>query len=385
MKQNFVLKILTAILFIMLFAFGVRLAQGKALWNDELYSQVYVVEKLSYSQILAGHVSEGNNSPLFYVLQKVVCDVTQYAVSFVWNGQWSIAEPRGQVILRIMPNLFMSLALVAIFYVFATQYSFLAGIYAFLTAIFTLTVWQYWAEARPYAAWCCLTTFQALYFLKFVLAAKENQKDVLARNWRNLSIVHILLSLTAVFGAVQAFIVSILLYALYEKAFIKYSMMLFLPLLFGFFYFLHAPHYVFGLPSHVMVLILENIPADRLLLIVLCVISAIGFCVWQKDYRESLVVMRYVALTILMIIAALGIMVCLSLTADTGWQPFVVSSRYFIFLAPVGIVSVVVFSLELLRIFHSNRWMTVNLVILLSGFLVLRFLKVITTVVTMIV
>lgn len=385
MKKYFVLQIFAVILFIFLFAFGIRLAQGKALWNDELYSQVYVVEKLSYSQILAGHVSEGNNSPLFYVLQKVICDVTQYTVPFVWNGEWSIAEPRGQVILRIMPNLFMSLALAAIFYIFATQYSFLAGIYAFLTAIFTLTVWQYWAEARPYAAWCCLTTFQALYFLKFVLAAKANQKDALVRNWRNLSIVHILLSLTAVFGAVQAFIVSILLYTLYEKALIKYLMMLFVPLLFGFFYFLHAPHYVFGLPSNVMLLILENIPADRLLLIVVCVISAIGFCVWQKNHREGFVVARYAALATLMIVAALGIMMCLSLTADAGWQPFVVSSRYFIFLAPVGIVSVVVFSLELLKMFHLNRWMTVNLIIVLSGFLVLRFLKVITTVATMIV
>lgn len=233
MKNNFLFQLTAGVLFVVLFAFGLLLAQLKPLWNDELYSQVYSVEKMSYAQILLGQVPEGNNSPLFYLLQKAVCDVAHFQLPFVWEKQWNIGQPQAQMILRLMPNFFMSLALAVIFYMIAVEYSWLAGGYAFVTALASSAVWVYWAEARPYALWFALTTLQILCFVRFIRHPKTRQ---LMR--RFLIGIHFLLSITAVFGAVQVFIVSWLLFLFYEKKLTHYVLLLFLPLALGFYYFL---------------------------------------------------------------------------------------------------------------------------------------------------
>ncbi len=360
---------------VLLFLEGLS-AQNKMLWNDELYSQIQSIEKLSYGEIVQGKIPEGNNSPLFYILQKGICDVMKYRLPFVWKGEWGVAEPQAQILLRLWPNVFMSLAATAIFYVFAAEYSFLPGIYALLTAVFTEMFFTYGAEARPYALWICLTTFQVVYFLRLILCRKgANKKSGEREYWRALGIVNILLSLTAVFGSVQAFIVSLLLFVFYRPKLSQYVFLLFVPLFSGFYYFLHAPQYVFGLPAKPLFLIYENIPVDRFIFICCCGIVFLGYCMWRKTFKDGGVIWRLAALMILSCAAALGIMKGLSLTADPGWQPFEVSSRYFVFLAPVGIVAAVIFLLELLRIFRGNVWMTVNLMIIGAGFLILRILQ----------
>jgi hypothetical protein len=363
-KVNKFKLVFSILLFVALFVLGMRLSQNKMLWNDELYSQVNSIEKLSYAEILQGKITEGNNSPLFYILQKVVCNVTGYKLPFVWKGEWGIAEPNGQVILRLLPNFFMSLAAVAIFYVFAVEYSLLAGIYACWVALTTEMCWAYWAEARPYALWYCLTMFQALYFLRLILSRSPvlNKTDR-ANNWRGLGVVNCLLSLTAVFGAVQAFIVAMVLFGFYERKLSRYVWLLFVPLFFGFFYFLSAPHYVFGLPPHAGSLIFQNITDERLILIVLCGVFAV---LYRK--QSTAVILRFGVMAVLMLVAAMAIMVCMRCTAQQGWQPFVVSSRYFIFLAPIGAVTVVVFTLEALIMLGQKRWVTVGIVaVLLFG------------------
>ncbi len=371
MKKSSLLKFAAVVLFVLLFVFGLRLAALKPLWNDELYSQIYSVEKLSYSQILLGHVPEGNNSPLFYILQKGVCDMTHFQLPFVWKGQWSIAQPQAQLTLRLMPNFFMSLALAIIFYMFAKQYSSMAGVYAFLTALSSSAVWVYWVEARPYALWFTLSLFQLLYFLQFIC-----QKDKRLQAWQKLTVVHIFLSLTAVFGAVQVFIVSLLLFGFYEKKLTRYLLILFLPLAFGFYYFLNAPHYVFCLPPDPGVLIWENFSVERLLLVLLCGIFALS--AGSQNKKQSLdVLLPYGILVALFFGAVLGIMVCFAMTTQPNWKGFMISSRYFIFLAPLGIVSTVVFLFEVFKKLAREPWMIINFSILAAGLLVLRSLKVI--------
>ncbi len=371
MKRNFILQVTAVVLFVLLFVFGLQLAQRKPLWNDELYSQVNGIQKMSYAEILLGHIPEGNNSPLFYVLQKAVCDLTHFKLPFVWNEQWSVAQPQGQLILRLMPNFFMSLSLAVIFYVLAVEYSFIAGVYAFLTALASSAVWMYWVEARPYALWFALTTSQILYFLRFI-----HQPDKRLETWRKLACVHILLSITAVFGAVQVFIVSLILLKFYEKKFARYFFVLFLPLSLGFFYFFNAPHYVFGLPQNPWTLIFANIPVERFLFIIFCGILALNMD-WKCKKENTSTLLHYAILTVLFLGAVVGIMVCFALTADRNWQGFLISSRYFIFLAPVGIIGISVFLFELFKRFAGQHWMIINFGILALGLLVLRSLKVI--------
>lgn len=371
MKRNFILKVFVVILFILMFSLGLGLSALKPLWNDELYSQIYGVEKLSYGQILLGHIPEGNNSPLFYILQKGVCDMTHFQLPFVWKGQWNVAEPSAQLILRLMPNFFMALALTAIFYALAVEYSLWAGGYALLTALSSSAVWVYWVEARPYALWFALSLFQVLYFLRFI-----RQRDKRPQTWQKLTVIHIGLSLTAVFGAVQACLVSLLLFGFYEKKLKRYLLILFFPLALGFYYFLTAPHYVFRLPPDPGALMWANFPVERLWLLVLCGIFALFFDARQKK-QLSPVLLHYGMLTALFFSAVLGIMVCFALTADPHWKGFVISSRYFIFLAPLGIVGTVVFLFELFKILAGERWMIINFTILAGGLLVLRSLKVI--------
>ncbi len=357
-------------LFVLLFVFGLRLAALKPLWNDELYSQIYSVEKLSYSQILLGQIPEGNNSPLFYILQKGVCDMTHFQLPFAWKGQWSIAQPQAQLILRLMPNFFMALALTAIFYALTVEYSLWAGWYAFLTALSSSAVWVYWVEARPYALWFALSFFQLLYFLQFI-----RQRDKRPQTWQKLTVIHILLSLTAVFGAVQVFIVSLLLFGFYEKKLSRYLLILFLPLAFGFYYFLNAQHYVFCLPPDPGVLMWENFPVERLLLVLLCGIFAVSTGLQNKKELPE-VLLPYTILVVLFFGAVLGIMVCFAMTAQLNWKGFVISSRYFIFLAPLGIVLTTVFLFEVFKKLAREPWMIINFSLLAGGLLVLRSLKV---------
>lgn len=376
MKKNIALKVTAVIFFVSFFVLGLRLAALKPLWNDELYSQVQGVEKLSYVQILLGHIPEGNNSPLFYVLQKIVCDLAHFKLPFVWDAQWSVADPQGQLILRLMPNFFMSGALAVIFYVLAVEYSWAAGFYALLTAFASGAVWTYWVEARPYALWFMLSAVQLLYFLQFIRQPNQRKKI-----WQRLIFVHVFLSITAIFGAVQVFVVSLILLKFYEKKLVRYLGMLFFPLALAFFYFFNAPHYVFGLPKDPLSLIFANVPVERALFLFCCGILAIGFDYNYKKERSSTLLSCGI-LYGLLFGASAAIMICFALTAVADFDGFLISSRYFIFLAALGIIGTTVFLFELLERVAGRTWMAINLFTLAWGLLLSRFLKVILEVFT---
>lgn len=371
MRNIYSFRIFTVILFIILFVLGLFLAQLKPLWNDELYSQVFGIEKLSYFQIWLGEIPEGNNSPLFYVLQKIVCDIGHYHIPFVWNGDWSVADPAGQFILRVMPVLFMSLALTGIFFFFASEYSLWTGAFAIGTALATLNVWAYWAEARPYAQWFALSTFQLLCFLKYVRCPESRPKI-----FQSLIAIHLILSLTSVFGSVQVFVVSMMIYVFYERKFLKFTGIFLIPMCCGFYYFLRAPHYMFGLPPDFWDLIWSNFPPERLALFVFCGILAGFSAVIPKNDKPGPWFSRGGILAALFLGASAVLMVCLNLTRQKGLRPFEVSSRYFIFLSPLGIILTTVFFEESLKLLKKYRWMTVNLILLGTGLLIIRAIKV---------
>ena len=361
-------KIIAAALFLLFLSTGNYLAQRKPLWNDEIYTQVRTLDRLSYQDILLNRMTEGNNCPLFYLIQKGICDAFHYKFPFVWDGEWYVGDLPSQTILRIGSNVFMALSLTAIFYFFARYYSGLAGFYSLLISMSSFMVWAYCAEARPYALWFFLTTLQALLFLR---------ATVPSRIWRWLAAVHFLLALTITFSVVQILIVSGLLWFLREKDWKKYIFMTGIPVAICFFYYWYSPHFKFFFLETPWQLVSTNIPADRLSI-------AAGFgLLWllselrrNRNFVSESNAVEYLMLMISILAASFFALLVFKMR-----QPriivdgFSLSSRYFIYLTPIGIIGTVLFSVHLLRAFRSQRWMFVNIALGLAGLLMIRFLR----------
>lgn len=357
------------VLFMGLLGAGFLYSQVKPLWNDELYTQTKSIEKISYGQILAGQVPEGNNSPLFYLLQKGLCDLTGYRLPFLWKGEWYVSEPAGQVILRVLPNVCMALSLMAVFYFLSVKYSYWAGAYGLLTGLLTPAVWLFWAEARPYALWFALTTAQIFLFWDAIEKGRAAGKV--------LTLCNLLLCLTIFFGVVQVAVVSALIFFFIEKRSAKSLLPAGLPILAGLFYFSRAAKYQFNLPADRISLITDNVVAENFVLLsVFC-----GFVLLQnlkrgKDEQTPsgrTGLWSFVAAMFLSAVLMLGVFYLMS---DPGEQRFEIANRYFIFLAPVGIIAMPVMAAELLGVFRQNLWMTVNIYIVLGGLFLSRLLQI---------
>jgi len=205
-RKHAVLLALSLLLFFVCFRFGLILAESKPIWNDEFYSQLANVQGLSYGKMMAGQVNEGNNAPLFYLIQKVICDIASYQAPEAWvKGDWGYSDYYSRILLRVSPVFFMSLAAVFIFYYFSRVYS----IFTFSSSYL---VWVHWAEARPYSLWFFLTTVQSLVFLHIV-----QNKDMRPKIWAALIVIHLCLSLTVSLGVAQIFVASSLLWIFVEK------------------------------------------------------------------------------------------------------------------------------------------------------------------------
>ena len=371
---------------------GFILAAHKPLWNDELYTQERSIEGISYAKILAGQIDEGNACPLFYVIQKGVCDLLRYRLPFAWEGQWFIHDLKAQLILRAAPNIYISLTLTLIFYFFTCYYSWRAGGYALVVALSSMSVWGYWAEARPYGLWILLTSAQALILLRIM-----RPPPLSPRMGRWLTGIHLLLALTTVLGVPQILIGSLLVWFFkvregqgQESAGVpqriailrNYIFLTILPVCLSLFYYVRAPKYKFWFLGSPMALIFENVPWDRMWIFCVYIIFFISLPFLQKRYKMGtrnpgvpLEGGGYLVFLILKILSALALLGWLVFKDEGGPQGFALSSRYFVYLAPVEVIGVTVFSLSLFRAFRGKTWARVNLIIFLGGLLILRLLK----------
>lgn len=368
--------IVAVVLWVTCLSVGTWLSERKPLWNDEIYTQIYSIEQLSYRDILSGRIKEGNNSPLFYLLQKGICDLTQYRFPQKWDGEWSIGDQRSQIILRLSSNVFMSLSIVLIFYFFAHYYSGWAGLYALLVSLSSFMVWSYWVEARPYSLWILLTTVQSLLFLNMVQREKPE-----TRCWTGMTVTHILLSVTVVFGIAQIMIVSFLLWMSKEKKYKKYFLLTGIPVCLCLFYCLHSPSMRFRLVGNPLQFIYDNVPQERLLVFILYAFFSLMYR-FHKDkrmmsLRDTTIGLKggnYLALTSLMLLAVLAVLVIFKINSAPGMTGFEVTSRYFINLTPIGIIAMTLFSVHFIRAFKGQVWMLTNIVIVLGGVLIMRVL-----------
>ncbi len=365
------LSVAAGVLFFLCVGFGYRLSSAKPLWNDEIYTQINSIDQASYKDIALGRIREGNNCPLFYLIQKGICDLTQYQFPLRWDKEWNLSDHKSQIIMRINSNIFMSASIALIFYFFSRNYSIWAGVYSLLLSFSSFMVWAYWAEARPYALWVFLTTLQSVLFLGFIKQESDGQS-----HWRRLVIVSLLLSITVVFGAVQAAVMLFLLAIFKKEKWLKCVILAGLAAGIALFYYLRSQGMKFWVEKDFFELITASFSFDQMLILAVYA-GFLGVRYFQKEGGVSMRLNPYFIFTLLMLMMAFLMLVILHIISAGEQAGFSVSDRYFIFLVPIGIIAATLFSGELLRVAKGRRWLFANLLIGLSGLLVIRFLKLI--------
>jgi len=367
---------LSGLLFLGCFRFGLLLAEHKPLWNDEVYSQVANISLQTHADFFLGRVDEGNNFPLFYSLQKVICDLVQYQTLDLWHDQ-NIFD---FLLLRLSPVFFTSLTIACIFFYFARFHSFFTGVYSLFLTFSSLVIWKYWAEARPYALWMFLTTIQALYFLYLCRQEKMDRKA-----WTILAVIHFLLSLTVVFGLAQIAIVSGLLWIFKkERNWKNYIFTALIPISIALFYYVQAPRYQFFFNLTPEQLIRECFSRDRFYILFIFIFFLGSYYLgkktgFPKSFPNKILLegIMCFSITVLMLSASFCVLAIFKMQVDPHAQSgFPVSSRYFVYLTPIGIISTTVLSMTVFRSLSGNRWIQI-LVLGGMGYLVIyRFLRI---------
>ena len=85
--------------------------------------------------------------------------------------------------------------------------------------------------------------------------------------------------------------------------------------------------------------------------------------------------MLFVAFVVFVLLEAFALLGFLILKDCGGPQGFALSSRYFVFLSPLGIIATTFFSYEIFKLSRKNLWMTTNVIIVLAGLIILRAIK----------
>lgn len=357
-RQRFV----SFFLFLVFCFIGWWLALKKPLWNDEIYTQTKL-DTHSNPIILKGEIPEGNNAPLFYLLQNFITDGLSYHLPFEWRGEWYVADFKGQQIMRLQPVLCMSLMLALIYYHFAFNGSVLAGCYALGVSLSSYMVWAYWAEARPYTLWMLLSAAQILLFLSII---KDNS---IKRNWWMLIWVHWLLAFTVVVSLPQVVIVSALLwYFSKEKKDIKrYVVMAFLPMVITLFYYSKAPIYWYQLIAPVK-LFFDNITPMQIVLL----ISWVILFLWRaRDaVSEQVAISRaFFLLFFAVVLSSVLMLLVIALKSVPGAGE--TSSRMLIYLTPYSIIGTVLASEYFWNKSKDLFWIRVSLGVVFVGVFVL--------------
>lgn len=314
---------------------GISLAQRNPIENDESYSQLESIQKLSYFDILQGHVNEGNNSPLFYILQKSFTHLISFKLQTIWTMEQYVCEDAAQLWMRLLPILFMSLSIALSSYYFLIRYHYIAAFICLALFLTSTPTWIYWAQDRPYSLWTLLTCMQTIALTEYFIFKNESKKF-----WKFLTITHWLLCLCSGFGFIQTILAALFIR---KKLFLSFIV----PILLGLFYALQAPSYPFRIPEQWFGLILANVSLERLAFLL------IASLLIKKLFPLSLWIGTLLSLGFLLILG-----VCLQNTQ--GQAGFELSSRYLLFLMPASIIILNVLWLELFKR-SPNFWIQLAL------------------------
>lgn len=367
-------------LFLSLMRFGVYFASIKPLENDEIHTQIHSVEAPSYQGILSGLLKgESNNSPLFYLIQKKITEIVHYQAPLSWHrGERSSTHKYSMVLLRMSSIFCVSLAVTLTFYYFVRHYSLMAGVYSFFVSASLSYMWLYLAEARPYGLWILLTVIQLILFLDIL----DEQKVI---RWREaaLFVTNVLLSLTVIISLGQVVIVSLLLWVWGARRWKGFLWQIALPCAIVIYYYFQLEPYPLWMLKNFMDLIYSCFPLEYLGIVVgyALFISIQGIFLKRKEKAESKKPKllrtgnQYLMFTILMFLAALLLVAAFMIRSHGHTQGHMIVARYFLFLTPLSIFGVTLFSIHLLKGFQGKPWLQANILISLLALLALVFLK----------
>lgn len=381
------MSIISSLLFLGCLGIGFYLASHKAIWIDEMYNQIVSVAGRSYWKIIFvdPKSGDGNVAPLFHFIQKVVTTVAGYLTKPEWLTQQEVyASMKARIVLRITSVMSMSAAVVAVFYYFSRRYSLIWGIYSFLIALASFMVWAFWAEARPYALFVFFTTLQSLLFLELLVG----QKGSLKRSWQQLCVVHVLLASTAVLSLIQLCSVCALLWLMGERDWKKYIFMFLVPLSIGLYYYSLTPQFTYYFKEGLLQLLNASFSKERMLI-------AIGFLVlwgqaffcskkswkifWQEMNAHVLAKTSMVYFLYLSSVLVGFFLLFLKFKMHEDFADgFQFPNRYFISLAPIGIIATTLFSIYIWQA-QQNKVGKVIVLLALGGVLIVRLIKILDT------
>ena len=75
-----------------------------------------------------------------------------------------------------------------------------------------------------------------------------------------------------------------------------------------------------------------------------------------------------------MVLSGFGLLAFLKIKDEGGPKGFIISGRYFVFLAPIAIVSTTLFVNKFFIAFHRNKWMLINIFITIISLIFIEFL-----------
>jgi hypothetical protein len=312
---------------------GTFISSRKPLWNDETHTQVFTISSDTYQQIIfSGIQGEGNKSPLFYLQQKILCDIFHY------KNQEGNAPVFERIFLRIPTVFEISLFLCILFYFFSKRFNLWFGFLSIFIALNSLMLWWYWAEARPYGLWVLLTSCQMFLFIEIIENPIASRK-----HWISLVLIHLLLALTCVLSIIQIMVISAILLSK-NPDWKKFISLLLLPLALGFYYKPAGPENNVIFTMTVDQLLRDNIARDRLYILLFYPFLLLLYSMRTKFHLriskdnliiKSLPIFLAVFSMILLTVIFLGYLRDHSLN-----QGQYIVSRHIIFLLPVGIIAV---------------------------------------------
>ncbi len=371
MVMQYRLKSITAALFLVLFCGGLYIATKIPLWTDEVTSQTKSISGQTYRSLLLGvGEREANNSPLFYLIQKLWQDTANYNNPNVQLGSDFFSNG----FLRVWPVASMAASIAVLFYYFASRWNLWLGFYSVLVSLSSYMVWEYATQARPYALWFFLTTIQILLLLSLTSATGTERETLL----RQLGIANWLLAFTIALSVVQNLASSLVLWVFTERR-PKWHVLLFLgPAATAIYYYALAPRYEIYFVDGAIALFGANLPLDRVAIIVFGSILWLGsrsklsnkaVGTESHDYRNQSIAGSILLAGIYA--GCFAIIIKFWVDAIPGVGTSFVSNRYFIVLAPIGIVMTTIASFSVIVL--PRRFYKVIALLVLASLLLLRF------------
>jgi len=193
---------------------------------------------------------------------------------------------------------------------------------------------------------------------------------------KRLIATHILLGLTSIFsiGLIAAASCVMLFYRVENIR--KYYLWMFIPIVTVLFYYFQAPRYDFYFDLTPEQMIRDSISRDRFYILIAFIIFWL-FSIWKKTTQPMN--NAFVALKFLIgaFIATIGFMIMFKAGAKSQAQGFPVTSRYFIYLMPIGVMASVWACVCMNRFFASWRLAQYAFWGASLSLLVPRFLKIV--------